>query len=255
MRSQPRRYLLFLLLLLLSVGWVFLMSLDVADNFQAPAADGVQATITWLDWQWTGFPRVEAHISVLDAAGQPVRGLASDAFALREDDFNVPIQEFLGSGEQSVTTMLVIDRSGSMDGDKIIGARAAANTFVDQMRPERDRAGLIVFDDSVDSLQPLANPVDALRRSINGIAVDGGTAFYDAVYQGLQGLQGENGRRIILALTDGLDNSSSRTPQEIIQLAQNKGIAIYTVGLGQEARDIFRTGWRNAAADCYRDGW
>ncbi len=238
MRSQPRRYLLFLLLLLLSVGWVFLMSLDVADNFQAPAADGVQATITWLDWQWTGFPRVEAHISVLDAAGQPVRGLASDAFALREDDFNVPIQEFLGSGEQSVTTMLVIDRSGSMDGDKIIGARAAANTFVDQMRPERDRAGLIVFDDSVDSLQPLTNRVDALRRSINGIAVDGGTAFYDAVYQGLQGLQGENGRRIILALTDGLDNSSSRTPQEIIQLAQNEGIAIYTVGLGQE-RVIF----------------
>lgn len=238
MRSQLRRYLLFLLLLLLSVGWVFLMSLDVSENFQAPAADGVQATITWLDWQGTGFPRVEAHVSVVDSAGQPVRGLAADAFTLHEDGFAVPIQEFLGSGEQAVTTMLVIDRSGSMDGDKIIGARAAANVFVDQMRPERDRAGLIMFDHRVNTLQPLTNQVDALRRSINGIAVDGGTAFYDAVYQGLQGLQGENGRRIILALTDGLDTASSRTPQEIIQLAQTEGIAVYTIGLGQE-RAIF----------------
>ncbi len=238
MRSQSRRYLLFLLLLLLSAGWVFLMSLDMSENFQAPAADGVHATITWLDWQGTGFPRVEAHVSMLDAAGQPVRGLAADAFTLHEDGFAISIQEFLGSGEQAVTTILVIDRSGSMDGDKIIGARAAANIFVDQMHPERDRAGLIAFDHRVDTLQPLTNRVDALHRLIKGIAVDGGTAFYDAVYQGLQGLQGENGRRIILALTDGLDTASSRTPQEIIQLAQTEGIAVYTIGLGED-RAIF----------------
>lgn len=238
MKNQLRRYTLFLLLLLLSAGWVFLMSLDIASDNLAPAADGVQATLTWLDWKGVGFPRVEAHLSVLDRAGEPVRGLPQDAFALSEDDFPVTLQSFLGSGEQTVITMLVLDRSGSMEGDKIVGARNAANTFVDQMRPERDRAGLIAFANSVNNLQSLTNDVDALRQSINSISVGGGTAFYDAVYEGLLGLQGETGRRIILALTDGQDNASRHTSQEIIQLAQTEGIAIYTVGLGQE-RIIF----------------
>ena len=239
MNNQLRRYALFLLLLLLSAGWVFVMNLDVAGGGSAPAADGVEAAVTWLNWKGAVFPRVETHVSVLDAAGEPVRGLMQDAFIVSEDDYPVTIQSFLGAGEQTVITMLVIDRSGSMSGDKIAGARNAANTFVDQMRPERDRAGLIIFDDSVQSLQPLTNDVDALRNSISGISVNGGTAFYDAVYQGLQRLVGEDGRRIILALTDGLDNASHHTPEEIMQLAQDEGIAIYTVGLGEEGWWVF----------------
>jgi VWFA-related protein len=234
MKQRIRRYTLLTLLLLLSAGWVFLMSLDFSQERPAPAADGVEATITWLDWQGTGFPRVEAHISVVDQQGDPVQGLTQDAFVITEDDFSVPIQSFLGSGEQAVTSMLVIDRSGSMSGGKMTGARNAANAFVEQMRPERDRAGVIAFDNRVDRLQPLTNNKIVLRSAIDGIRANGGTALYDAIYQGLEELQAEDGRRILLALTDGIDNASRRTPQEIIRLAQDEGITIYTIGLGQE---------------------
>ena len=238
MKHRLRRYGLFAVLLLFSAGWVFAMSLDFLEERTAPASDGVEATITWLDWQGAGFPRVEAYISVLDQHGEPVRELPQAAFTVTEDDSPATIQTFLGAGEQAVTSILVIDRSGSMSGGKMSGARNAANAYVDQMRPERDRAGVIAFDSRIDRLQPLTNNTAVLRRAIDGIRANGGTALYDAIYQGLEELQGEDGRRILLALTDGIDNASRRTPQDIINLAQDEGITIYTIGLGQE-RMIF----------------
>jgi VWFA-related protein len=236
MTQQQRRYTLLSLLLLCSAGWVFLMSLDFGDRAHSPATDGVQATLTWVDWRGAGFPRVEAHLSITDRQGEPVRGLTADAFTLTEDGIPITIQSFLSAGEQTVTSMLVIDRSGSMQGAKINGARAAASAYVDQMRPDRDRAGLIAFSSAVNHLQPLSNNVSALKQSINGIRAHGGTLFYDAVYQGIGDLRGEEGRRILLALTDGQDTGSRRKPAELIQLAQDSGIAIYTIGLGQERR-------------------
>jgi Ca-activated chloride channel homolog len=239
MRGRLRRYSLFLLLLLFALTWVFLMSLDFSSRAGGAASDGMTASITWLDAKGKGFPRVEAYLSVLDRSGQPVSGLPQSAFHLEEDDFPAAIQTFLGAGEQTVVTMMVIDRSGSMRGDKMPGARNAASALVDQMRPGLDRAGIIPFDNRVQVTQPLTGDREALQTAISRITPDGGTAFYDAVYKALEELQRENGRRIILALTDGLDNASRRTADEVIRLAQTEGIAIYTIGLGNEGWWIF----------------
>ena len=239
MINQLRRYAALFILLLLAAGWVFLMSLSSTNGGSAVAADGAQATITWLDLRSGGFPRVEVHLSLVDQRGEPVLGLPQSAFRIEEDDFPATTQTFLSAGEQAVVTALVIDRSGSMDRTKMNGARDAADAFIDQMRPDRDQASLIVFDDRVQALQPLTNDQGALRRAVNSIHARGGTALYDGMYQGLLDLQGQNGRRILLALTDGLDNASRRTADDVIDLAQREGISIYTIGLGQGSWWIF----------------
>ena len=87
------------------------------------APDGAEASVPWVDSRPADFPRVEAHVSVLDQNGEPIKGLRREDFSLQEDDAAVDIAIFMGAGEQSVTTMLVIDHSGSMKGSKMDGAR------------------------------------------------------------------------------------------------------------------------------------
>ena len=240
MKAKIRNVGVLLILLLAAIAWTVLMSLNVSSGGRKTAIDGARVSVSWIDQRGPEFPRLEVHLSVLAGDGEPLSGLPESAFELREDDVTVDIQSFIGAGEQTVASMLVIDRSGSMGGDKIVGARNAANAFIDQMRSEQDNAGIIAFGDSVATIQPLTNDQDALRQAVSGVRANGGTLFYDAVYEGIAGLSGRNdGRRIVMALTDGMDTGSRHTPDNIIQLAQSEGIAVYTIGLGEEGWWIF----------------
>ena len=233
MKAFARRSGLLLGLILFAGLWVLLMSLDLsAGGGSAVAPDGAEASVPWVDSRSSDFPRVEAHVSVVDQDGQPLQGLRKEDFSLQEDGLPAEILAFLGAGEQSVTTMLVIDHSGSMKGEKIRGALEAANTFAGLVRPEQDQAGVIAFGSRVEQIQPLTGDPSLLKRATDGIRASGGTAFYDAVHTALTDLQSAGGRRIVLALTDGRDNESRYRPEQVIALAQGEGIAIYTIGLG-----------------------
>jgi Ca-activated chloride channel family protein len=236
MKAFAKRTGLLLGLIIFAAVWVLLMSLGGTGSGRATAADGTTAEVVWVDKQ--DFPQVAANISIVDGAGQPVGGLTQEAFVLQEDDVTVNITSFFGAGEQPVIAMLVIDRSGSMSGDKMAGALDAAHSFVDRIRPGKDQAGIIAFDSSIEQIRPLTDDQAALHQAINTIRASGGTLFYDALYEALEELQTRNGRRIILALTDGQDTGSRHTPDQAIALAQAEGIAVYTIGLGEE-RMIF----------------
>ena len=108
-----------------------------------------------------------------------------------------------------LTTMLVMDVSGSMDKDgKIDGARTAAKAYVDQMR-SGDQAGLLVYNTKYEYVQPITQDRDALKSAIDGIKTGGDTAMYDALFAAEEILRDVQGRKAIIAVTDGLDNSSS----------------------------------------------
>src|SRR5262245_30261420 len=81
------------------------------------------------------YPDVTLYVGVTGPDGRPVGGLAARDFAVTEDGQPVQIADFAG-GAGPISTVLVIDRSGSMEeNDKIEGAQDAARAFVDQMRP------------------------------------------------------------------------------------------------------------------------
>jgi Mg-chelatase subunit ChlD len=170
---------LLVVLLAVAIGWVSLLNLDLFGSGAGggrAASDGSRAEVAWLDSR-AEFPRVKIYLRVSDGAGQPIKELTQDAFGLTEDGIPVDIVEFMGAGEQTVSTMLVIDHSGSMDGDKIVGAREAARTFVGLMRPGKDQAGLIAFGSFVERLSGLTDDTALLQREITGINVTGNTAF------------------------------------------------------------------------------
>lgn len=192
------------------------------------------------------YPEITLYVSALDEQGRPRTGLDADDFAVTEDGTPVEIAEFGGVGGEPVTSVLVIDRSGSMDeDDKIEGARDAAEAFVDLMRPG-DRAALLAFNNRVELDQGFTSDQGELLDAINDLEPNDGTALYDAVVEGVALLRAEPGRRLLLVLSDGRDCSvpfdscpdyagSSHTLDEAIAYAEEAGQPIAVVGLGNRA--------------------
>lgn len=241
-----KRWLLLPLLFACAVGWTGLMSVDFWRRQATPASGGSTTTITYFDYDKTTFTDVTVYLSVLDRSEEPVEGLPESAFSIVEDDVPVDITDFIGGGAQPVTAVMLIDHSGSMSSDtKMQDAIDAALTFLDHLQDGRDQLGVIAFDDQSTTLGRLRLLDDTIRTDLQGrirrLTAEGGTAYYDAVYQAVDLLSGTAGRKVVLALTDGIDEHSSRTVSSAIEQAQDDNVVLYTIGLGEDVeRRILR---------------
>jgi Ca-activated chloride channel family protein len=139
----------------------------------------------------------------------------------------------------------VLDRSGSMAGEKIDLVKQAVDIACGLLR-EEDRAALVVFDNEIDLLQPLANATPrtktAIRMALPGVDARGGTNLSGGWLLGCRELAtaldrpgaGTRTRRAIL-LTDGRANDGVVDPRELGRQAnelRRRGIATTTVGVG-----------------------
>lgn len=182
----------------------------------------------------TNFPEITIYVRVLDSTGSPVTGLLQESFSVTEDANAVDITSFSGSNTDSISTILVLDHSGSMDEQgKLVAAKDAANAFVDLMRTQ-DRAAVMAFDEEVVNLQTFTSDTNAIRYAINLIQPDGYTALFDAVYQAAKTIESQTGRKSIILLSDGLDNSSMHTAFEAMDAAVASGAPVYAIALGTD---------------------
>jgi Ca-activated chloride channel homolog len=135
---------------------------------------------------------------------------------------------------------LVIDRSGSMSGDRIVAAREAANVALERLSAD-DVVSLVSYNHKVDVLHPaarLGSSHESLKRAIERLTPDGTTALYAGVKEGGQQvrefLSDTKVNRVIL-VSDGLANVGPSTPSEVASLGRElagKGISVTTIGLG-----------------------
>jgi VWFA-related protein len=233
---------------LLVVGallWTALMSVELfggAGGDVAPHSgpDGEKVAITYID-QANFPPEIRVYLTVEDSSGQTISDIGQSGFALTEDGESVAPTDFVGSGNQPVTVILVIDHSGSMeDSNKMQGAKRAAKSFLSNMQTGRDSVGLIVFDNKVQtsfSLKLLGgNDLTMLNKKIDDLTAEGGTAFYDAVYAAVEQLDEQPGRKVVIALTDGKDEHSQRSLGSIARQAADVQVTVYTVGLGSRGQ-------------------
>jgi Ca-activated chloride channel homolog len=235
-----RRALLPAVLLALLLVMALLVASALGRPAPTAALDGA-ARVEQVDT--SAYPTVTLYVSVRDEAGQLRSGLSSTDFTVLEDGAPVELATFGGAGAGPVTSVLVVDRSGSMEDDrKLEGAREAALAFIALMRPG-DTAALIAFDSDVELIQDFtADPV-ALSAAVERLRPDGGTALYDAVLAGTELLQEAAGRRLLVVLSDGQDcrepngcpvtAGSRSTLTEAITAAQVAGQPVAVVGLGE----------------------
>lgn len=146
---------------------------------------------------------------------------------------------------ETVTTVLVLDRSFSMlgkadDADelkKIDALKVAAVRFVELMRAGA-RTIVQSFSEKVDPLEgDFTDDKTRLAGRIRALKPFGGTALYDATYAGIETLMAKNvgGRRAVVVLTDGKDEGpgSKQTDDAVIERAKEEKIPLYMLGLGK----------------------
>ena len=130
------------------------------------------------------------------------------------------------------TAMLVLDTSGSMQGDGIEGAKAAAASFLDVLPPEV-AVGLVTFSSTAQVLAPTTAPRDQVRQAVAGLVADGDTALYDATVLAVRSLPAEGVRHIVL-LTDGTDDGSTTTIDAAAAAVRDAEVSLTAVSFGTQ---------------------
>jgi len=181
----------------------------------------------------TNFPVVDVYVSVQDASGEP-QVINTGKLQLLENGQPVQGQSIRGVGEAGpLTTLLVIDNSGSMNfANKLNSAKAVAKQYLAQMRPN-DQAGIITFNTKVQTVKEITTDRQALEAAVDGIQARDDTAIYDALLAAVQQLNPLPGRKAIILLTDGMDNRSSALPEDVLGSIGFGGLSISTVGFGE----------------------
>ncbi len=206
------------------------LNLVVGAAFAPPARAGENIRVTQVDT--SKFPHVTVYVSVTDAAGKPA-AVDPSRLIISENGQPIPPDQIQGVGDVGpITTLLVMDVSGSMEkANKLDSAKAAAHKFVERMRSS-DQTGIIAFNTQVKTVQAITSDKDALDAAIDSLVAQHNTAMYDALIVAIDQLEGVSGRKAIIVLTDGLDNSSSATENTVIKHIGPAGFSISTVGLG-----------------------
>jgi VWFA-related protein len=201
--------------------------------FRGQTQSDLNVRITQIDT--SDFPRVTFFVSVTDAEGNPFPVDAS-RLVIMENGQQIPLDQIEGIGDVGpLTTMLVMDVSDSMNAaGKLDSAKAAAHQFVDRMR-EQDQSGLITFNTRVETAQAITSDPAALHAAIDSLQASNQTAMYDALMSAIDQLEGVEGRKAIIVLTDGLDNSSQSGAGSVIDRVGPEGFSISTIGLGVPA--------------------
>jgi len=196
----------------------------------APEPANLTAQITQVDT--SNFPKVNVYVSVTDASGEPV-AVSPNKIVIRENGEVMKLEDVGGADDVGpLATMLVMDISGSMNhGGKLNAAKEAAKAYVDQARPE-DQIGLVTFNTEVTYVEPLTKDRREVTDAIHLLKAEDDTAMYDALADGIDLLEPVEGRKSIIVLTDGLDNRSKLSPQEVLQLIGPQGLSISVIGLG-----------------------
>src|SRR6056297_355409 len=127
--------------------------------------------------------------------------------------------------------MLILDTSGSMRGQPLDQAKKAVEAFLNDIKSE-DQVGLLSFNSRVERVFSVTSSYNRQSSRIRNLRATGSTALYDAIASGFDNLRSLQGARIILYLTDGQDNRSHFTINDIRSMTKSENIFVYGIGLG-----------------------
>jgi VWFA-related protein len=172
-------------------------------------------------------------VSVKDSRGGFASGLTKEQFKVFEDGKEQSISIFAAQ-DTPVTVGLVIDHSGSVR-TKRPEVVTAALTFAGKSNPQ-DEIFLVNFNDRVwlglpDGV-PFTDNINLLRTSLLQAPMQGRTSIYDGLKKAFQHVNlGRRDKKTLVVISDGGDNSSDATEDEILRMAEESLVTIYTVGI------------------------
>jgi len=158
------------------------------------------------------------NVAVVDEKGANVTSLRKEDFAIYEDGVKQEVSDFLPV-EAPFTLVLALDTSISTRSSLPLIKKAARN-FTDQLRPS-DRIAISEINSSIRAIQDFTSDRKKLKQAIDRIetAVKGGSRIYDGIGEAASRLQrAEGGRKAVIMLSDGMENSSRIKCDELRRL-------------------------------------
>ena len=176
---------------------------------------------------------VVLHASVVDKNGNLVTNLPRSAFTVYENGIQQEVKLFRRE-DVPVSMGLIIDNSGSMR-DKRHKVESAALTLVEKSNPQ-DEVFIVNFNDEAYLDVDFTNDVKKMEEGLTRIDSRGGTAMRDALSMSIDHLleHGKKDKKVLFVVTDGNDNTSAITLEELVHKAHQSEVLIYAVGLLNE---------------------
>jgi len=177
---------------------------------------------------------VVCNTTVIDKNGHLVTDLNRDNFTVSENGVQQKIADFKRE-DVPVSLGLIIDNSGSMR-TKRAGVEAASLALVRDSNPD-DEVFVVNFNDEpfldLPNKKNFTNNIQEMEEALTRIDSKGGTAMRDAIRTSIDHLMEHASRdkKVLVLVTDGVDNASMIKQEKLIRDAQQSGVLIYAVGL------------------------
>jgi Ca-activated chloride channel homolog len=176
---------------------------------------------------------VVLNATVRDQKGRAAPDLLQQDFEVFEDGIRQSLRLFRHE-DIPVTVGLVIDHSGSMR-PKLASVIAAARTFIQSSSPE-DQVFVVNFNENVTlglpTEIPFTNRPEDLSYAISHTPATGRTALYDAVWKARKwAAGGSRDKKVLIVISDGGDNASTHTLNEVLQAGNKSNVQVFTIGI------------------------
>lgn len=206
-----------------------------------------------------GTQLVTVPFNVTDKTNRYINDLKKEDLEVLEDNKSQEIFSFERQTDLPITVAMLIDISGSQSYTLPAEKAAGLRFFQKVLRPRKDLGAVVTFQAESELVQTLTSDVGRLERAlddvrvpvsaatvgggggtppINGGSLTGSTAMYDSIYAVSSDLlRREAGRRVIILVTDGQDNSSQVKMREAIERTWRSEIIVYSIGIGDPSYD------------------
>jgi VWFA-related protein len=160
------------------------------------------------------------------AGGRLIAGLGDDDFDVIDNGVRQRARVATMAGDVAVA--LVLDTSGSVEGEPLEHLVAASQAVVALLKPG-DRASLVTFSNRLSLQAASVRDPTAVRNALVNARAAGRTALWDALFAGISLVAGRAERSVVLLFTDGIDNSSWMTRGQVAESLTRAETVVYVV--------------------------
>lgn len=186
----------------------------------------------------SGVDLVNVTATVTNDDGRFVSGLKREDFNVFEDGKSQEISQF-SADRVPVSLGIVLDASGSMNGEKMSAARSAIDRMIYDLLDKDDELFFVEFSTRATMTQGWTKDRQSISHAVRDVNAVGGTAMYDAVATAIPTAQsGTNRKKAILLISDGNDTNSRIAPGELRQRIRESDVLVYALGIDGNSRRI-----------------
>lgn len=196
-------------------------------------------TVKVSQYDISDFPKVRVYLDVTDSSGNFVDGLPASAFYVNEGRSidgaltRATVTNAAKLNENAgISISLVADISGSMY-DNMAQAKQAMSAFVNTVQFSKgDEIELTEFNQSSYICQSFTNQSGPILSSINAMQADGQTRLYDTLLSEIERVQSRSNAKCVIGFTDGYDNVSVNSAQDVVDAAVSRNVPVFLIGIG-----------------------